>query len=294
MEHINRQFFDDKRIISSLLMDHGLLRDPDNQERLTHEIKIHILGQFFAGLTERYRSILSLRPLDDHCFRDERLTLALPGWTGALSDDRAKAVMVIGPIPIVSKDYLEVSYGFHGDAQGWLHLERPNANPVFQYVAHLLAEIYDTPAELILDHVYFTHIFPVGTKFLKDIRSRRDGLVKDMMTPWSHIRAAYARDHLSKEISAVKPRLILVLGREAFFEVKKALGINDPLDHLKVGSLDGKQERIRKATYHRISIVGIPHVGSRRQRTFWRRNIAEIGKAVAHQLSLDQYWTPFY
>ena len=48
-----------------------------------------------------------------------------------------------------------------------------------------------------------------------------------------------------------------------------------------IRSRDGKSQLIRSMSWGNIRIVGVPFVGSSRERMFWRRNIDEIGKAAA-------------
>ncbi len=291
MEFLRRQLFDEKNLICPLLIDDGLLRNPDEQHQLSEEIRKEIFLQFIDGLA-RYSSYLP--PEFEYNLQDLPLTLSSPSWTGYLSPEKNNKVMVIGPTPIVTKDYFQCSYNFHSEAQSWDHFNRANATLLFRYVAELLGEIYDATPEVMLGQAYFTHVFPIGSRFLKEIRRQPDGLIKEIVTPWSQIRAAYARDHLQNEIQAVNPKLILVLGREAFFEVKDALSLAGALEFLKVGQPGIKQERIRAIKWKNINIVGIPHIGSNRNRKFWRRNVEEIGKTVAYQLSLDENWRPYY
>lgn len=280
MDHIRSQLLDESDLISSYLIDLGMLRNPDNVDGLTEAVKAHILNQFLGKLISRYTLYLPPGVEQDAFGGPFPLTLTLPGWTGNFSEDIGKRVMVVGPTPIVSRDNLEISYNIHGEARPWDHFNSDPCSPLISYVTELHSTLFNGPPELALADIYLTHIFPVGTRFLKEVRAAKSGLSKAMMTPWSDLRAAYARDHLPVEIHAVKPQVIIALGREAFYEMKSVLSTTN-MSEYQIRSWNGKSQLVRAMSWGDIRIVGVPHVGSSRERMFWRRNIVEIGKAVA-------------
>ena len=280
MEHIRSQLFDEKDLISSYLIDYGMLRNPDNVDGLTEAVKAHILNQFLEKLVNRYTSYLPPEVEQDAFGGPFPLTLALPSWTGNFSEDIGKRVMVVGPTPVVSQDYLECSYNIHGELHPWDHLNPDRCSALVSYVADLQSTMFNGPRELALADIYLTHIFPIGTRFLKEVRAAKNGLAKAMMTPWSELRTAYARDHLPAEIHAVKPHVIIALGREAFYEMKSVLSTTN-MSEYQIRSWNGKSQLVRAMSWGDIRIVGVPHVGSSRERMFWRGNVYEIGKAVA-------------
>ena len=280
MDHIRSQLFDEKDLISSFLIDYGMLRNPDNVEGLTESVKAHILTRFLEELIKRYGPYLPPGFDQEDFAGQDPLTLALPSWTGHFSEDLGKRVMVVGPTPVVSQDYLECSYNIHGELHPWDHLNSDHCSPLISYVAELQSNLYNGPRELALADIYLTHIFPVGTTFLKEVRAAKSGLAKAMMTPWSDLRTAYARDHLPTEIRAVKPHVIIALGREVFFEMKGVLSTTN-MSANQIRSWDGKSQLIRAMSWGNIRVVGVPYVGSSRERMFWRRNIDKIAKVVA-------------
>lgn len=280
MNHIRSQLLDESDLISSHLIDFGMLRNPDNVEGFNEVVKAHILNQFLEKLIKRYTLYLPPVVEQDAFGGPVPLTLALPSWTGNFCEDIGKRVMVVGPTPMVSQDYLECSYNIHGELHPWDHLNSDRCSALVSYAADLQSTMFNGPRELALADIYFTHIFPVGTRFLKEVRAAKSGLAKDMMTPWSDLRAAYARDHLLAEIHVVKPQVIIVLGREAFYEMKSVLSTTN-ISEYQIRSWNGKSQLVRAMSCGDIRIVGVPHVGSSRERMFWRRNVDEIGKAVA-------------
>lgn len=274
MVFLKHKFGDLKNHLDSFLGEGNTLKAVETDSSISKETKVHFVKAFGEKLAADGiipRSLLSCLPATNPWSID------FPSWIGSFDESTGKKVMVIGAEPHIHYEYLQTVYHFNNTQPADSYLS--SAHPIFNYLASITAARLKITEKEALYECYLTDLFPmsplrgnglaVGTA-----QSIQSAIGNDHN--WLSIRSRYARKNLPFEIHAVKPEIIITQGVAVFTEVMSALEIKTGVEFKAVKPVSGKAQYIRKATYQGIPIISVPHIGSRRMRTFWKKNLDEI------------------
>jgi len=62
--------------------------------------------------------------------------------------------------------------------------------------------------------------------------------------------------------------------------VVKILDIKENAKQIPIPTSEGKNQFIRTVKWNEIDIISVPHIGSKRMRTFWNKNMGKVKEAI--------------
>lgn len=279
MEFLKQKFFDEKNYIHNFLDHNNSLQrlESNDNSAVPEEIKKAFVSQFTDRLIEKnvldqtiINAVTDLNPW----------SIDFPSWHGVFDVKKGKEFFIVGSEPHIQYKYLQTVYGFHNHrtTEEYLNI----GHPIFRFIADILSHKYNIPKIEVLKECYLTDLFPLspcrGNGLKVGTASSLQRIIGDKK--WEEIRFSYARENLPIEIQGVKPKLIITQGMQVFYEVIKILGIEEKRRKIPVQPIKGRKQYIRSVSWNNIEIISVPHIGSRRTRTFWNNNIGLIKEAL--------------
>ena len=267
MDFLKHKFFDSANLIEEyLLTSTGALKP---LEHLPEPIRKSFRDNFFKGL--KATEAVGFKE-ETYNVVDEATnpwSIDFPSWIGPFDPKLGKKVFVIGSEPHIGHKYMQTVYGFN----------TATGHPIFRYLPHILSSFLEVSEQEVLGNCYLTDLAPFAPMKVGSTNGINN-LIKGT-DDWRRVRKAYAIDALEDEIKGVKPKIIVTQGKEVFFEVCEILfgkGFNH--EHFKINKLKGKQQYVRMAKYGNIPVLSVPHIGSKRMRTFWDSHADEVKSCV--------------
>lgn len=281
MEFLKQKFFDNNGYLSNFLGHKNLLlklEGKDDDSAVSEEIKKAFASQFIDKLVEK--NILN-QPIINSVTDLNPWSIDSPSWHGEFDEKRGKAFFIIGSEPHIHNKYLQTVYGFHSQKEIEAYLN--DSHPIFRFISEILSYKYGISKEEVLKECYLTDLFPLGPFRGNGLNV---GTVKSLQKvigengSWTNIRYSYAKENLPFEINNVKPKLIITQGKQVFEEVVEILAIKEQRKKVDIQPAKGKKQYIRSVSWNNIRIISVPHIGSRRMRTFWHNNMDLIKEAI--------------
>jgi hypothetical protein len=293
MDFLKHKFFDSANLIEErLLTPTGALKQ---LEELPEDERKHFRDNFFRGL----------KTIETVGFKEETYNVVdeatnpwsidFPSWIGPFDPKSGKKVFVIGSEPHIHHTYLQTVYGFHTANTETLIKDSSSryfetGQPIFRFIPHLLSSFLDVSEQEVLENCYLTDLVPFAPKRSRDKNLGSTNSINNLIKgtdDWRRIRRAYATNALASEILAVKPEIIVTQGKEVFYEVCQVLlGSGFEVGHFPIKKIKGKQQYVRISKWGTIPILSVPHIGSKRMRTFWGAHIEEAKCTVTECLNI--------
>lgn len=291
MDFLKHKFFDSANLIEEyLLTPTGALKP---LEYLPESIKKGVRDNFFKGL----------KAIEAVGFKEETYNVVdeatnpwsidFPGWIGSFDPKIGKKVFVIGSEPHIHHKYLQTVYGFHTANTETLNDSSRRyfefGHPIFRYLPHVLSSFLGVSEQEVLENCYLTDLVPFAPMKSKDNNVGSTNGINNLIKgtdDWRRIRRVYATDALADEILGVKPEIIVTQGKEVFYEVCQILlGSEFEVNQFPINKIKGKQQYVRMSKWGNIPILSVPHIGSKRMRTFWDVHIKEAECTVTECLN---------
>ena len=279
MKFLTDKFYDQENRIKNFLGAGNRLLALEKDQNIDDEIKRLFVNQFIEKIIEQ--NIISREAINSVNDKNP-WSIDFPSWIGEFDEKKGKRFFVIGAEPHIHYKYLQTVYGFHDEKSVTAYIE--DDHPIFSFLSQLLAEKFQLSKGEALNECYLTDLFPLSARRGNGLSVGSADKLQFLIGKndnWIDIRRKYAKSNLAKEIKAVKPEIVITQGKEVFKEVLVALDIKGKVTELFVPSLKGKRQFIRKVQWNDTLIVSVPHIGSRRMRTFWRSNLEQIKKVFS-------------
>ena len=276
MRFLREKFADKENYLATFLGPDNTLLELDKTGRIDEDIKRRFVEQFTAHLVKEG---VVKQDLIESLNGSNPWSVDFPSWTGEFNENRGKRFMIIGAEPHIHYPHVQTVYQFNGEKSPESFLE---AHPIFSFLSEVLASRFQiSRTEALLD-CYLTDLFPLGPLRGNGIHVGSAEKIQAAIGEagnWRELRLGYARTSLKFEIAGVKPEVIITQGKDVLMEVIAALGIKSEITHSFVKPSTGKGQYIRKVMYDEIPVISVPHLGSRRIRTFWQKNLEQIKTA---------------
>lgn len=289
MDFLKHKFFDRNNLIEQHLVTHTGALKP--LEDLPENIRQLFRDSFFNGLLAN--NATAFNPVIYNAV-DETInpwSIDFPGWIGPFDPETGKKVFVIGSEPHIHHKYLQTVYGFHTldgeEIDGSSNRYYKYGHPIFRYLPTVLSTFLNVPEQTVLEHCYLTDLVSFAPMKSAGKNAGSINGINNLIKgtgDWRYIRRSYASVALANEIQGVKPDIIVAQGKEVFREVCLILLGKEVEEKHDIQKLKGKQQYIRIAKWRDIPILSVPHIGSKRMRTFWESHLHEVKISVNKHL----------
>lgn len=278
MKYLKQKFSDSNNNIDSFLTSNNCLLNLENNNKILESAKIDFVERFIKKL------------LDDKIITDAFIksvdntnawSVDFPSWNGEFNEERGKKIFIIGSEPHIHHKYLQTVYGFNNEKKLTEYIN--HSHPIFKFISDLLSHKLKISEEEVLKECYLTDLFPLSPFRVNGISvgsTDKLQLILNETANWKDIRHKYAKENLPIEISNVMPEIIITQGKIVFEEVIKILGIKSSVNKIKISSTKGKNQFIRSVKWNEIEIISVPHIGSKRMRTFWTNDMPKVKEAI--------------
>lgn len=278
MEFLRQKFSDYDNNIKSFLTSENCLLCLEKDDRILEKTKQSFVKGFVDSLLQK--EILNEQFINS-VEEANAWSIDFPSWYGAFSEEKGKKVMIIGSEPHIYHKYLQTVYGFNNERELGDYIK---VHPIFKFISALLYHRFNiSKEEEVLKECYLTDLFPLSPFRGNGVNvGSTDQLQKVIGNTgnWVDIRYKYAKGNLPFEIENVKPELIITQGKAVFEEVVKILDIKENVNQIPIPTKEGKNQFIRTVKWNGIDIISVPHIGSKRMKTFWDNNIIKVKEAM--------------
>lgn len=274
MEFLQSKFFDKSNILESFLDSGNCLKSLEKNDQISESVKRQFTETFIENIVNQ--NIISWETIDsinDH----NAWSIDFPSWHGPFDITNGKKIFIIGSEPHIHNKYLQTVYGLNNETSVNKLIE--NGHPIFRYLSTLLSERFGVSNEEVINECYLTDLFPLSPFRGNGLRVGSTDKIQKAIgnsDKWTCIRFKYAKFNLASELEFVKPQIILTQGKDVFYEVVEILGISDQRTKIPIIPETGKKQYVRTAKWKGIPVVSVPHIGSKRMRTFWDQNINNV------------------
>lgn len=274
MQFLKQKFNDVNNCIDHFISQGNTLKDLEHDSSISEVLKENFVKTFAEKLIRNE----IFTPSAMSCLPEANpWSIDFPSWFGPFNEQKGKKVFVIGAEPHIHSKYLQTVYHLNNERAADYYLS--DAHPLFKFLTEIISARLNVSQHEALEECYLTDLFPMSP-------FRGEGLAVGTAEGiqaaigkehnWYTIRAKYARENLRSEIEAVKPKMIITQGVSVLEEVIPILGIETNMVAKVVKQLSGRSHYIRRVDYNGIPIISVPHIGSGRTRTFWKKNIDQI------------------
>jgi hypothetical protein len=278
MEYLKQKFSDHNNNIKTFLTSDNCLLSLEKNDKILETTKKDFVEGFVNDLLEK--KIINER-FKKSVDEANAWSIDFPSWHGEFNEKKGKKIFIIGSEPHIHHKYLQTVYGFNNE-RGLVEYIN-NDHPIFKFISDLLSYKFNFSKEEVLKECYLTDLFPLspfrGNGISVGSTDKLQELLQDSAS-WIDIRYRYAKENLPYEVENVKPEIIVTQGKEVFEEVIKILGIKEIVSKIPVPTREGRNQFIRSIKWNGIDIISVPHIGSKRMRTFWNNNMDKVKEAI--------------
>lgn len=281
MKFLKDKFNDSKNLIHNFL-DHDKSLFRLESKFIDKATKVQFVQQFTTYLLKKeiindqiLNAAGSLNPW----------SIDFPSWYGSFDESVGKKIFIIGSEPHIHHKYLQTVYGFNNENEISYYVDEGNiAHPIFRFISQLISHKLNISLEDALKECYLTDLFPLSPFKGNGKSVGSSANIQKMIgdkEDWIKIRRKYADQNLPIEIENVKPELILTQGKAVFQEVVAILKINHKINEIPITPKRGSRRQfVRSVIWNNIQIISVPHIGSRRMRTFWNENLEQVKRVL--------------
>lgn len=280
MEYLKQKFSDHNNNIKSFLTNENCLLCVEKNDQILETTKKDFVKNFIDNLLEKKIINEEFRHLFDETSANA-WSIDFPSWHGAFDEEKGRKIMIIGSEPHIHYKYLQTVYGFNNERELGDYIKD---HPIFRFISVLLHHRFNvSKEEEVLKECYLTDLFPLSPFRGNGVNVGSTDQLQEVIGNtgnWVEIRYKYAKGNLPFEIENVKPELIITQGKAVFEEVVKILDIKENVNLIPIPTKEGKNQFIRTVKWNGIDIISVPHIGSKRMRTFWNNNIDKVKEAM--------------
>lgn len=278
MEYLKKKFSDKRDNINKFLTNNNCLLSLESTPNISVETKKDFVEDFINSLLEQ--GLIDnefVNSIDDV----NAWSIDFPGWHGGFNEKKGKKLFIIGSEPHIHNKYLQTVYGFNNEREIEKYIN--NDHPIFNFISDLFSHKLKISKEDVLNDCYLTDLFPLSPFRGNGISVGSTDKIQDVIGDngnWIKIRHEYAKKNLPFEIQSVRPEIIIAQGKEVFEELVSILEITDKPNKILVTPRKGKNQFIRSVKWNGLNIISVPHIGSKRMRTFWNDNMDRIKEGI--------------
>jgi hypothetical protein len=280
MKYLKTKFFDSNNLIDGFLETSNCLKKLES-DQIPESVKKQFGQTFIKGLQDK--NVINAETINAVNEKNP-WSIDFPSWHGTFDESKGKKIFVIGSEPHIHHKYLQTVYGLNSTLSPTEYIK--SGHPIFKFLSSILHQRFGLSQEEVIEECYLTDLFPLSPfrgNGLKIGSTNKIQKVIGYNDNWPCIRYRYAKLNLIDEIEYVKPEVILTQGKEVFYEVLKILGIVEKAEEIAIIPKTGKKQYVRVTKWNNISVISVPHVGSKRMRTFWNENLNAV-KEIMNQL----------
>jgi hypothetical protein len=272
VKFLSDKFFDSNNLIKHFLIDKNQLLELETDSNISEKIKKDFRDSFLKAIVQKQIITNSvIQKIDDS---KNPWSIDFPSWFGNFDENVGKQIFVIGSEPHIHYRYLQTVYGFNSKTT-----TNPTAG-ILYYLVELLKDYLNVETgSQVLQECYLTDLIPFSPLKSKGTPVGSSAKIQNVIGNegnWVEIRKAFAKMSLENEIKGVKPKLIITQGKEVFEQIVDIFQIKNAISYEPIIPQKGKKQYIRKINWNGITIISVPHIGSKRIGTFWKSNLSKI------------------
>lgn len=275
MEFLENRFYDKDKYSQRFIKKGNILLKLEEEGEIEMESKVLFVQNFIDAIVND--GIISQSAINSVDSEINPWSIDFPSWHGSFDLKKGKRFFIVGAEPHIHYRYLQTVYSLNGEETPTFFVK--NKHPIFSFLTEVLGDCLQLSKSEILGDCYITDLFPMSPMRSKETKVGSKSKIQDVIgdhDSWTRIRRKYARRHLTNEITSVNPEMIIAQGADVFGELESILDMERKTHKAPIIPQKGRREFIRSNIWQGIPVLSLPHIGSKRMRSFWINNLAMI------------------